>query len=165
MASKKAKKKAKARPGVRDVPEQRLRLFVEAYTRNPNGAEAAAAAGYKGNAKARSEQASRLLERDDVQAMIAAATEKVHEAKPGIMTREERQELWSQIARGELTAPVVVGDTVMDIAPPWAMRLRASELLGKAQGDFIERVEHTHGGRVEFIVEVPARETLPEPEE
>ncbi len=165
MASKKAKKKAKATPGVRDVPVQRLRLFVEAYTRNPNGAEAASAAGYKGNAKARSEQASRLLEREDVQAMIAAATTEVHKAVPGVLTREERQVMWSQIARGEMKAPVVVGDTVVDIAPPWPVRLAALRDLAKAQGDFIEKLDISMTGRVETVARMPARDPPPTPDE
>ena len=47
---------------------------------------------------------------------------------PSIADRKERMELWSDIARdaGEKTAD----------------RLRATELLGKAQGDFIERTEN-----------------------
>ena len=47
---------------------------------------------------------------------------------PSIADRKERIELWSDIARdgGEKTAD----------------RLRATELLGKAQGDFIERTEN-----------------------
>ena len=46
---------------------------------------------------------------------------------PSIADRKARMELWSDIARdgGEKTAD----------------RLRATELLGKAQGDFIERTE------------------------
>jgi hypothetical protein len=40
------------------------------------------------------------------------------------MTREERQRFWSQIARDE-TQPTIA-------------RLRASELLGKSQADFVE---------------------------
>jgi hypothetical protein len=165
MASKKAKKKAKPKPGVRDIPAQRLRLFVESYTRNPNGAEAAQAAGYTGTAKARSEQASRLLERDDVQAMIADATAKAHAAAPGILTREERQRMWSAIARGEMTAPVVVGDAVMDIAPPWPVRLAALRDLAKAQGDFIEKVDISMTGRVETVARMPARDPPPTPDE
>ena len=47
---------------------------------------------------------------------------------PSIADRKERMELWSDIARdgGEKTAD----------------RLRATELLGKAQGDFVERTEN-----------------------
>ena len=47
---------------------------------------------------------------------------------PSIADRKERMELWTDIARdgGEKTAD----------------RLRATELLGKAQGDFIERTEN-----------------------
>jgi hypothetical protein len=47
-----------------------------------------------------------------------------------ILSREERMALWSEIA----TDPTVDAAT----------KLRATELLGKAQGDFIERVEQTN---------------------
>lgn len=162
MATSKRTKKAKAKPGRRDVPEQRLRLFVEAYTRTPNGAEAAKAAGYKGDVKSRSQQATRLLAREDVQAMIAEVTKAVV-AQSDVMTREERQKMWTQIARGELKAPVVVGDTVIDISPPWPVRLAAMRDLGKSQGDFVERVDLSLTGRVIVEAHMPAREKAPEP--
>ena len=41
-----------------------------------------------------------------------------------IMRRSERQEMWSGVAR--------------DVTQPMVMRLKATELLGKAQADFVE---------------------------
>ena len=162
MAASKKARKTKAKPGKRDVPEQRLRLFVEAYTRQPNGAAAAAAAGYKGDVKSRSQQATRLLAREDVQAMIAAVTVEVV-ALSDVMTREERQRMWTQIARGELKAPVVVGDGVVDMSPPWPVRLAALRDLGKSQGDFVERIDLSLTGRVIVEARMPQREKPPEP--
>ena len=48
-------------------------------------------------------------------------------ASPSIADRQERLELWSGIARDD-------EERTVD-------RLRATELLGKSQGDFIERTE------------------------
>lgn len=165
MTKKKATKRAAKKPGVRDVPMQRLRLFVEHYSRDPNQARAARAAGYKGKAKALSEQGGRLLAREDIQRMLAEATEAAVAAKPGIMTREERQLWWSNVIRGhEKFETVSMSGEVVEVAASPSMRAKCSELLGKSQGDFVERHEHHIAGRVEFVVQLPARETAPDPD-
>jgi phage terminase small subunit len=55
-----------------------------------------------------------------------------------IASAKERQEFWTSIFRGEL-ADFDTKD-----------RIKASELLGKVQGDFIEKVEHSgpNGGPI-----------------
>ena len=71
---------------------------------------------------------------------------------PSIADRKERMELWSDIAKdgGEKTAD----------------RLRATELLGKAQGDFIERTEnknlnvHAQLDRLEVLTDKQIDELL-----
>jgi phage terminase small subunit len=163
----KAKKKtaAKKKPGTRDVPVQRLRLFVEHYSRDPNQAAAARAAGYKGKAKALSEQGARLLAREDTQRMLAEVTAAAVAAKPGIMTRDERQQWWSDVIRGTAKfETVTMSGEVVEVAASQSMRAKCSELLGKAQGDFVERHEHRVTGQVEFIVQVPPRDKIPEPD-
>ena len=49
------------------------------------------------------------------------------EIKPLVMDRIKRQEFWTKI--------------ILDEAIPIKDRLRASELLGKSEGDFLERVD------------------------
>jgi hypothetical protein len=49
-------------------------------------------------------------------------------ARPEVATREERQAFWTSVMRGEEGAEM-------------SERLKASELLGKSQLDFKERVE------------------------
>ena len=58
-----------------------------------------------------------------------------------IADREERQAWWTAVMRGEPDGT----------APTLSERLRASELLGRAQGDFVERREVTgrDGGPIE----------------
>lgn len=161
----KKKKGAPKKPGVRDVPTQRLRLFVEAYSRDPNQAAAARAAGYKGTTKALSEQGARLLAREDTQKMLAEVTAQVTAVRPGIMTREERQQWWSDVIRGAVKFETrTLSGEVVKVAASQAMMAKCSELLGKSQGDFVERHEHHIAGRVEFVVQLPARETPPEPD-
>ena len=53
-------------------------------------------------------------------------------AAPGIATREERQQFWTEIYR----------DTEQDTRD----RLRASEFLGKSEKDFVDRVEQSGPG-------------------
>lgn len=109
---------------------ERQRKFCEAFAANGgNGTDAARQAGY-----ARPDpEGSRLLGK----ARIAAALEamRASHTSAAIMTREERQALWSAIARGE--ALDGHGE-----APKFSERLKASELLGKSQADFIDRVRH-----------------------
>lgn len=61
---------------------------------------------------------------------------------PGIATREERQQFWTQ----------VLNDSKIEMKD----RLRASELLGKSNRDFVERVEQSgpNGGPVQEDVRV-----------
>jgi phage terminase small subunit len=163
MATKK-KPKVKATPKrVRDVSPERLRRFVELYMGEAAGvgAQAARLAGWKGTAKALSEQARRLLLRDDVKAMMTARVKE----DPAVLSREDRQRFWSAVMRGDPIKVLVEGQEI-EAAPPIAARLKASELLGKAQGDFVERHRHEHTGTVEHqvTVQVPPREALPEPE-
>lgn len=95
--------------------------FVEAYAGNATAA--ALAAGYS-ERSARS-QGQRLLTNDDIQDAIKAR--EAQRLAPTIATRRERQEFWTSVLRSE--------DEAMK------NRLKAAELLGKSEGDFLERVE------------------------
>lgn len=101
----------------------RMRKFAVAY--DGNGVAACEAAGYKGSKATLAQQAYRLLRNDDVRALIDAREE--GSLMRLTLSRVERQELWTEIA-----------------ADPEAKtrdRLKASELLGKSEGDFTERLE------------------------
>lgn len=108
---------------------ERQRKFCEAYSQNGgNALNAGREAGYASPES----QSSRLLEN----VRIREALEKLRESNTSsaIMTREERQKMWSEIARAS-------DQMTKD-------RLKASELLGKSQADFIDRVHVT--GEVKF---------------
>ena len=95
--------------------------FVNAYAGNATAA--ALAAGY--SPKTARSQGQRLLTNDDIKDAIKAR--ETQRLAPTIATRQERQEFWTSVLRNEEEA--------------MKNRLKAAELLGKSEGDFLERVE------------------------
>jgi len=67
-----------------------------------------------------------------------------------ILTREERQAFWTSVIIGEESHPAIVGkdeqgnDIIENIPPKMADRLKASELLGRSEADFTDKIEKTH---------------------
>ena len=103
---------------------ERQRKFCEAYAANGgNGTDAAIDAGYKRP----DVEASRTLRI----AKVADALEALRQdtTSKAIATRSERQSFWSSVMRSD--------EQMMKD------RLKASELLGKSQVDFIDRKEVT----------------------
>lgn len=101
----------------------RMRKFAVVY--DGNGVAACELAGYKGSKATLAQQAYRLLRNPDVKAIIDSREEGLLARLT--LTRTERQELWSEIA--------------VDPEAKHRDRLKASELLGKAFGDFTEKLE------------------------
>lgn len=101
---------------------------MEAY--DGNGTAAARLAGYTGNDNVLSVQAARLLRDARV---VEALREREASRRPHsplgqhIATRAERQAFWTKV--------------MLDVDAELAQRLKASELLGKSEGDFLERLE------------------------
>ena len=94
--------------------------FIQAYS--GNAADAARAAGYSSRtAKAIGFE---LLTKPDIKEAIQERERERTDSM--IATREERQTFWTSVLRDPETE-------LRD-------RLRASELLGKSEGDFLERV-------------------------
>lgn len=117
---------------------EKQRRFCEAYSSNGgNALDAARQAGYK---KPDPEGARQLGN-----ARIRAALEKLRESttNAAIATREERQAFWSKVLR----------DSEIDMKD----RLKASELLGKAQTDFINKTEVTGANGGPVVSEVRIR--------
>lgn len=95
------------------------KMFVAAYS--GNATEAARAAGY--SSKTAYSQGQRLLKN----AEVAEAIREREGARTGalVATREARQEFWTAV--------------MMNEELPMKERLRASELLGRSEGDFLEK--------------------------
>ena len=96
--------------------------FVDAYC--GNATEAARVAGYKQPEA----QGYENLRKPQIQAAIDDREAKPTEKR--IASREDRQNFWTKIMEDE--------ESEMN------NRLRASELLGKSNADFIERRDHKH---------------------
>lgn len=115
---------------------EKQRRFVEAFAANGgNGMDAARQAGYSRP----KQEGARVLENAGIQAAIERL--RLSQTNAAIATREERQAFWTALLRGE--EPCEYRD-----------RLKASELLGKCQGDFLERRELSWPGGVPLLVQV-----------
>ena len=102
---------------------EKQRRFVEAFMGEAagNATQAARLAGYRGNDHTLKSIATENLSK----LVIAEAIEKLQKSDPLVMNRKERREFWTRMA--------------LDPEVENAVRIRASELLAKASGDFIER--------------------------
>ena len=114
------------------TPKQRR--FVEAYT--GNATEAARVAGYAGDDATLGTCGHRLLKNAEISAAIRGR--QADEIQGIVATRAERQAFWTGLQR----------NTAIDLQH----RLRASELLGKSEADFTERVEHSGHVSLEQLV-------------
>ncbi len=133
---------------------EKQRKFVEAYMGKAegNGVEAARLAGYKGNDNTLAAIASENLRKPK----IASAIEERQEGDPLVADREERQRFFTSVMRGTgCRRPVktMVGllrdkdGNVVTEDPLAKDRIKAAELLGKMNGDFVERIDVTSGGK------------------
>jgi phage terminase small subunit len=115
--------------------------FIEAYA--GNATEAALAAGY--SPKTAEVQGCRLLKNVNIAKAIRKREAKA--IRSTVATRVERQEFWSS--------------TMRDGEAEMRERLKASELLGRSEGDFLDKHEITgnSGGPVVFRWQRPDEAT------
>lgn len=113
------------------TPKQQA--FVDAYA--GNGVEAARAAGYTGDDATLATSASRLLKHAEVSAAIARRNAVVQQVRTEaavvagrVASRAERQAFWTEV--------------MLNPRERTADRLKAAELLGRSEADFVERLQH-----------------------
>jgi phage terminase small subunit len=118
------------------VLNPRQEAFCLAYARTGNATRAALEAGY--SPKGIDAAAARLLGNARVRDRLKELAEQTASSK--IANAVERQEFWTSLMR--------------DPAHEVKDRLKASELLGKAQGDFIDRTEVSgpNGAGLELVI-------------
>jgi phage terminase small subunit len=113
--------------------------FVEVF--DGDAYQAAKIAGYKGKDNALRAIGSQNLSKRAIIAAIRARESK--KLKPKIATREQRQEFWTRVLTGAEIQKVVVGmgenQQVVELPPKMIDRLKASELLGRSECDFVEK--------------------------
>ena len=124
----------------------RQQKFVDAYA--GNATDAARRAGYRGTDNTLAQTGSDLLRNPEVRAAIRRREDT--ERRTTIATRAERQAFWTSTLR----------DDGLDLRD----RLKASELLGKSEADFTDRVEHSGNVTLEqLVVASLGRENAPPP--
>jgi hypothetical protein len=124
---------------------QKHKLFVEAY--DGNLIEAMRVAGYEGSDMYLKQKGELLMEEPLIIEAIKERSKYIASLKNAIATREERQLLWTQIMKNEDPyrkeeldpngVPIPEGNI------PIPIRLKASELLGKSEADFVDKVDVT----------------------
>lgn len=119
----------------------RQRKFAELYAKLGNATQAYIQAGYKGRGHSAEANAEEILRNTDVAAYLAEVNARLSSSR--IASAQEIQEFWTACARGELTETVATQAGLEDLPPRLKDRLKASELLGKAKGLFLERVDVT----------------------
>jgi hypothetical protein len=130
-----------------DKLSKQHRLFVEAY----DGDEiyAMRVAGYAGADSYLRSKATDLLKQPLIIEAIKDRSKYTLATKNAIATREERQALWTAIMKNQDPYHIEPKDANglprenIDPNIPLATRLKASELLGKSEADFVDRVEST----------------------
>ena len=106
----------------------RQELFVQEYLVSLNATQAAIKAGY--STKTAYSQGQRLLKNVEV---LHAINKVMNERKSTLIaTREQRQEFWTSV--------------MLDTDTAMKDRLKASELLGKSEGDFTDKVQANISG-------------------
>lgn len=127
--------------------KSRKELFVEAFCGDPT--EAARIAGYP-NPEARGEA---LMNDPSVKDKLIYRTKLENTITKVRASRHERQEFWSSIMRNE---DPYSSQTLDDGEPPTPIplnfRLKASELLGRSEADFVERIEMDVKHSLESII-------------
>ena len=120
---------------------------------------------YEGNATATARQTGysdpaygrQLITQPNVKDAIEERV--VEERNERIASRQERQELWTAIARGQIVIEVETNDGKVVVLPVSIKdRLRASELFGKSQGDFIVRKNGNEPARITYRMIAPDSE-------
>lgn len=113
---------------------QKQQRFIEYY--DGNGTEAARKAGYVGNDTVLAQVASENLRKPYIK--TALENRNKNAMAQVIANRTNRQEFWSGI----------MWDTDQDMKD----RLKASELLGRSEGDFIDRKEKGNDLTLEDLI-------------
>lgn len=148
-----------------DTCNPKQRAFVLAYCGEAagNATEAARIAEYKEPGQ----QGHRLLKNDHVRRAIELL--RASEVDKSVMTIGELREFWSRIARGEELDMYSVDGSLTKDEADLKTRMRASELLGKSQGAFLDKVVVETGPNLGAVVakvgEILARKRAREEDE
>lgn len=126
---------------------QKHRLFAEAY--NGNVVEAMQIAGYTGGEAYLKQRGQELLRDPLVLDAIKHRSRYIQTTRKTIASREERQEFWTNLMYNkdphakkggfDKNGNPLPDDHTPEV--PMSARLKASELLGKSEADFVDRLD------------------------
>jgi phage terminase small subunit len=111
------------------------KMFADEYIKTGNAKQSYISAGYSARGNAAEANASRLLRNDKVLAYIKRRNQEID--KDTIADMQEVKEFWTNMLRNRAADP--------------KDRLKASELIAKTNGAFLDRVEHS--GSIVTIVD------------
>ena len=124
------------------VKQQR---FIDSY--DGNATKAAIKAGY-------SKKTAHRIGAENMQKhaiLNAILTREKKRSESEIANRQERQEFWTAMFRGKTTTKIATGKgddkAVEEIQPAFTDRLKASELLGRSEADFTDKIQPVGGGK------------------
>ncbi len=131
-------------------PNAKQKKFCELYAAHPDGKQAAIGAGY--SERTAESQASQLLKNPKVVSYLKTLTQPERDDR--IADATERQRFWTEVMRGKGRATFVTKEGLDSGPPDWGSRIRAAELLAKAQGDFKDSEETA---RPNVVINLPTR--------
>lgn len=148
MGKRGPKKKAKYKIKTYDEMSYKQKRFVDFF--DGNATQAAKKAGYSHYASMGNEN----LNKPSIAKAIAEREKR--EKNNRIATRKERQIFWTRVLLGlESGHKEVVDGEVVEFPPKMSDRLKASELLGRSEADFIEKIGIGGIGKDGEIKEIP----------
>lgn len=117
------------------------RLFIEAYT--GDDAKAAQAAGYQGEPTFLKRTGEALRRRPEIILAIKERDTYSKEQQKIIADRKERQSFWTSIMRNKdpYNDTPEKDEFGIDKPIPLQTRLKASEMLGKSEADFTDKID------------------------
>jgi len=128
-----------------DSLSPKIRLFVEAY--DGNVVEAMQVAGFVGDTIVLNRRGNEILQNELVKIAIRERSKYLNKTTEVIANREERQALWSALMRNQDPHRVIEYDdhgiARKALPIPFNIRMKATELLGKSENDFVEQINIT----------------------
>ena len=131
------------------------RLFIDSF--DGDSTQAALMAGYTGTHYELTKIGEKLLKDPVIQSAIVERENYLNYSKKLIASRLERQALWTSIMRNEDPHAIQQKDENGIPLPkeniPLQTRLKATELLGKSEADFVDKIDMSVSQSLTHLVE------------
>ncbi len=134
---------------------KKIRLFIEGYSGDV--LSAMQNAGFEGHKNYLIQKGEDLLAQPHIQEAIREHSRYIASSQKVVADKIERQAFLTQVMRNELPHTMSVdpksGVTKEPEDVPLATRLKALELLGKSEGDFVDRVDMNHTVSISELIQ------------